>query len=109
MGSGDGAPTGGGVLVSGQTGSGNIDNSDFTDTWRVEVSDSGTLKLDLNRTSGDVDLHVNLYGPDGTEIPIEKADSKAIHVEKTKLTPGTYTLMISRENTSTSPVRNSLE
>jgi hypothetical protein len=91
------APSGGGLVVNGQTVTGSVSNSDFTDTWHIDATKGTSLTVNLTRTSGDLDLEMAFYAPDGTQIPIEKQNAEAFKLEGYKFSEGgTYTLMVSR-------------
>ncbi len=85
------APSGGGTLLSGEIVQGTITDADFTDTWRIDAKPNTTLTLALSRLSGDVNLDVAIYGPDGKQISLDKASGKV-----TLNGGGTYSLIVSR-------------
>ncbi|MEP7284675.1 MAG: PPC domain-containing protein [Chloroflexota bacterium] len=91
------APGGGGALIKGQPVSGTVNDADFTDAWHVDLAANSKITLNLTRTSGDLDLDLALYGPDGIPIPVPKIDSAAISVDGLGISVGgSYTLIVSR-------------
>jgi hypothetical protein len=90
-------PVGGGIIADGQTVTGTITNADFTHSWRFYAKANTTLNIDLKRITGDIDLDFTIYAPDGTQIPVEKVERSAIHIDGANFTAvGTYLLIVSR-------------
>lgn len=91
------APTGGGVLAAGLDGRGTIDDADFSDEWRFSLAEAGRIVIQAARTSGDVDLELALFGPDGALVTSQTAaGAEAFAMAQDGLPPGEYAVIVSR-------------
>ena len=82
-------------MVNGQVVHGTLDDTDFTDAWRVTLSANATITI--NATSSDVDLDVTIYDPKGVALTLDKQTGKTIQLKSVKVgDAGTYVIMVSR-------------
>jgi hypothetical protein len=89
------AATGGGSLfVGGPTVIGALSDADFSDQWRVTLTDLKPLVLTLTRTEGDLSLDLTVFGPDGTVLFSGPADGLTAPLQPTQ--PGPHTLVVTR-------------
>jgi len=93
------APTGGGLLLRGQRGFGQLTDSDFTDAWHFTVKQASSIRLTATRLSNDLDLEIALYSADGKLVAEAKAGGVLnAEIKLDTLPVGAYTLIISRAN-----------
>lgn len=91
------APTGGGLLLRERRAYGVVSNADFSDSWRFTLDAPQKVVISAARLSGDLELDMSLFGPDGKLILNQQAEgSRTLTLPPQDLAPGTYTIIVSR-------------